>query len=229
MGQTATMGETAAGSDLPQLLAEAAAGLGGADERLATRLRPDLEALLNERLAGPGPMPMAEAGHLVLRHWHHLAGTPGAHGRGGGKARGGRKGAAGTGTGKSRRGGKGKAARQGEGDAPTNPAANAVADPAGHPLFACFAEEAAAVMQELVSAALERAEPEGPAMQSLRALAALAQLDPPLARVARLRWFAGLDEDALAALLGRPAPHVQRDWIKARAFLAAAARATGPG
>lgn len=213
MGETATRGEAAAGADLAQLLAEAAAGLGGADERLALRLRPDLEALLEERRAAPGPMPILEAGQLVLRHWHRLAGTPGADDGGPAKARG-RKGA---GSAKPRRG-KGKATGAAE--------AGLLAAPTGDPLFVRYAERAAEVMQTLVSAAVEQAEPEGPAMSSLRALAALAELDPPLARVARLRWFAGLDEGALAAQLDRPAPHVQRDWVKARAFLAAAARAT---
>jgi len=211
MGETATIGDAGAGSDLAQLLAEAAAGLGGAGERLAERLRPDLEALLSERLAAPGPMSVAEAGRLVLRHWHYLAGTPGAEAGGNVvKPRGGRKGATGA---KPRRGSKGKAARQAEVDPPT-----------ADPLFARYAEEAAAVMQSLVSATLEHAEPDAPATAGLRGLAALAELDPPLARLARLRWFAGLEEGALAGLLGRPAPDVQRDWIKARAFLAAAAR-----
>ncbi|MBS0570366.1 MAG: hypothetical protein JSS28_07150 [Proteobacteria bacterium] len=55
--------------------------------------------------------------------------------------------------------------------------------------------------------------------------AALAQLqaaDPYLANVVELRWFAGLSIDQTASLLERAPRSIDRDWLKARAFLRAA-------
>jgi RNA polymerase sigma factor (TIGR02999 family) len=52
--------------------------------------------------------------------------------------------------------------------------------------------------------------------QSLRALDAH---DPRLAQVIELRVFAGLDSHAIAAQLGVDVRTVQRDWVRARAWL----------
>jgi RNA polymerase sigma factor (TIGR02999 family) len=51
------------------------------------------------------------------------------------------------------------------------------------------------------------------------ALQELAQLDPRLASVVEMRYFAGLSETEIAAALGVAVRTVRRDWEKARAFL----------
>ncbi|MBI5719791.1 MAG: hypothetical protein HZC37_19135 [Burkholderiales bacterium] len=258
MGETAKMAEAATSGDLAHLLAEATAGLPGAEQRLAAHLRPSLEALLRQRLTGAEPMCVADAGQLVQWHWQQLArpedspdaraadaatdagagvidgrGTgPGRKGAAGGKARKGAKGA------KGARGAMGAKdagasgandANGGQGTAiePRAPATDpATADAAASPLFASFVEQAAAVMQGLVREAAFRGEPHGPAQRALLALEALESLDPPLARVARLRWFAGLDDVAAARLLGEGEPEARRRWLKARAYLSAATKDT---
>ena len=51
------------------------------------------------------------------------------------------------------------------------------------------------------------------------ALDELAQLDPRLAQVVEMRYFAGLTETEIASALGVTERTVRRDWEKARAFL----------
>lgn len=51
------------------------------------------------------------------------------------------------------------------------------------------------------------------------ALAELAQLEPRLAQVVEMRYFAGLREQEIAEALGITERTVQRDWQKARLFL----------
>lgn len=51
------------------------------------------------------------------------------------------------------------------------------------------------------------------------ALNELEQLDPRLAQVVELRYFAGLSEEQTADFLGIARRTVQRDWLKARALL----------
>jgi DNA-directed RNA polymerase specialized sigma24 family protein len=58
------------------------------------------------------------------------------------------------------------------------------------------------------------------------ALTRLAAQDPRLARVVELRFFAGLEESEVAAVLEVTTRTVQRDWAKARAWLY---RELGPG
>jgi RNA polymerase sigma factor (TIGR02999 family) len=53
------------------------------------------------------------------------------------------------------------------------------------------------------------------------ALTALEALDPPLAEVVEMRYFAGYDEGEIAELTGRSERTVRRQWEKARAFLLA--------
>lgn len=57
-----------------------------------------------------------------------------------------------------------------------------------------------------------------------RALADLAALDPRLAQVVELRYFAGLKESEVAQVLGLNERTVRRDWEKARLLLAHALR-----
>jgi RNA polymerase sigma factor (TIGR02999 family) len=54
------------------------------------------------------------------------------------------------------------------------------------------------------------------------ALDELATLDPRLAQVVEMRWFAGLKETDIASALGTSERTVRRDWDKARAFLVVA-------
>ena len=54
------------------------------------------------------------------------------------------------------------------------------------------------------------------------ALADLARLEPRLATVVELRYFGGLTESEIAAMLGLTLRTVQRDWTKARLLLSLA-------
>lgn len=56
------------------------------------------------------------------------------------------------------------------------------------------------------------------------ALEKLQALDPHLARVVELRYFAGLTEQQIAELSQRSERSIRRDWQKARLFLLAAVR-----
>jgi RNA polymerase sigma factor (TIGR02999 family) len=56
------------------------------------------------------------------------------------------------------------------------------------------------------------------------ALDELAVMDPRLARVVEMRYFAGLGEEDIAAALGVTDRTVRRDWDKARTLLFAALR-----
>ena len=53
------------------------------------------------------------------------------------------------------------------------------------------------------------------------ALTRLAEVDPRLAQVVELRYFAGLSEQEIAALMERSERSIRRDWQKARMFLLA--------
>jgi RNA polymerase sigma factor (TIGR02999 family) len=61
-----------------------------------------------------------------------------------------------------------------------------------------------------------------------RALDGLARLDPRLAEVVELRFFAGLPHEDVAAATGRSVPTVKRDWQRARAWLYRAMREETP-
>jgi RNA polymerase sigma factor (TIGR02999 family) len=52
-----------------------------------------------------------------------------------------------------------------------------------------------------------------------RALAELDEVDPDLRELVELRYFAGLSREEVAALLGCAVRTVQRNWLRARAFL----------
>lgn len=219
MGETATMADAGGGDDLALLLAEAAAGIDGAGDRLAARLRTELSALLDERLNDARPATVAEAGQLVRRHWRRLAGTHGSE-EGTSEARAGRNDGKSVGKGAGRRTKRPQAPAEKWGTGPVE--ADAGAREAGQPLFRSHAEAAATVMEQLVQSRVARDEPQGPTARGLEALARLDQIEAPLARIARLRWFAGLDDDSLSGLLDESVPEVRRRWTKARAFLTAA-------
>jgi len=219
------MGEATGNADLAPLLADATAGLPGAESRFAARLRPELEAMLRQRLASPEAAAVSDAGALVQRHWQEriqIEGPAGSHGADssvggdtqattGKKVKASRKGA--TKPRKAAKAAKGAPGGQGAGETP-----------APNPLFLPYVEQAAIVMQGLVRELAARTGPEGPVLSTLRALDALAELDPPLARVARLHWFGGLQHAAIAHLLGEGMPEVRRQWLKAHAFLLAATK-----
>jgi len=57
------------------------------------------------------------------------------------------------------------------------------------------------------------------------ALSRLAAIDPRLAQVVELRYFTGLSELEIAALLKRSERSIRRDWQKARMFLLASLQA----
>jgi RNA polymerase sigma factor (TIGR02999 family) len=64
------------------------------------------------------------------------------------------------------------------------------------------------------------AQPEDEILDVDRALADLAALEPRLARVVEMRYFAGMKEAEIAAALGVTDRTVRRDWEKARLLLA---------
>src|SRR5690606_31512712 len=59
------------------------------------------------------------------------------------------------------------------------------------------------------------------------ALTRLAQVEPRLAKVVELRFFAGLSEVEIASLLKRPERSIRRDWQKARLYLLASLQDAG--
>lgn len=66
--------------------------------------------------------------------------------------------------------------------------------------------------------------PEAEVLDVDAALADLAALEPRLARVVEMRYFAGLKETEIATALGVTERTVRRDWEKARLLLAQALR-----
>ena len=61
------------------------------------------------------------------------------------------------------------------------------------------------------------------------ALSRLGDLEPRLARVVELRFFAGLTEDETAEVLGLSARTVRYDWVKAKGWLYRELTDTPPG
>jgi len=78
----------------------------------------------------------------------------------------------------------------------------------------------AAELQTLDTAVVENASDDQTDVLAVAgALEALAQLDPRLASVVEMRYFAGFTEVEIAAALGVTERTVRRDWEKARTFL----------
>jgi RNA polymerase sigma factor (TIGR02999 family) len=75
---------------------------------------------------------------------------------------------------------------------------------------------AALALDDVQVAVEERAEELVALDEALGRLAALAER---LARVVELRFFGGLSEEEIAAILGVTDRTVRRDWVKARAWL----------
>jgi RNA polymerase sigma factor (TIGR02999 family) len=67
-------------------------------------------------------------------------------------------------------------------------------------------------------------QPEEDVLHVDEALKQLAELDPRLAQVVEMRYFGGMTEADIAAVLGVTDRTVRRDWEKARLLLAAALR-----
>lgn len=61
------------------------------------------------------------------------------------------------------------------------------------------------------------------------ALTKLAQVDPKLAQLVELRYFAGLSEVEISAVMARSERSTRRDWQKARVFLLASLREDAHG
>jgi RNA polymerase sigma factor (TIGR02999 family) len=68
------------------------------------------------------------------------------------------------------------------------------------------------------------AQPEDQIIDVHEALQQLARLDPRLHQVAEMRYFGGLEDAEIAAVLGVTDRTVRRDWEKARGLLALALR-----
>jgi RNA polymerase sigma factor (TIGR02999 family) len=66
--------------------------------------------------------------------------------------------------------------------------------------------------------------PEDEILDVHAALEELAQVDPRLARVVEMRYFAGMEDAEIAEVLGLSKRTVSRDWDKARLLLAHALR-----
>jgi RNA polymerase sigma factor (TIGR02999 family) len=67
------------------------------------------------------------------------------------------------------------------------------------------------------------AAPEAPELVRVHeALEELAQIEPRLAQVVELRYYGGLANDEIAAVLGTSLRTVERDWERARSYLYAA-------
>jgi RNA polymerase sigma factor (TIGR02999 family) len=81
---------------------------------------------------------------------------------------------------------------------------------------------------DLDSAAPHAREPAADLLALDEALARLAALDPPAARLVELRYFAGLSMPRAAEALGLPLRTAERNWAYARAWLHRALAAGGP-
>jgi len=71
----------------------------------------------------------------------------------------------------------------------------------------------------LATEALLHIAQEPPLLEVHEALQSLEALEPRLAQVVEMRYFAGLSEAEIGAALGLAERSVRRDWVKARALL----------
>ncbi len=183
-------------------LARAAAGESEAERHLQAHWRPRLAAMLRERLAGAAPVALADAGALVQRAWtEHLRAAelvPADRGLYLEWAARLMQSLAHELALRSAALGADPGTTRAESSAPSSPSGKARRRGRGQ--------------------APERAA----ALPTMQALAALASLDQRLARIVRLRWFAALSMAEIAMHTDTDELSVQRDWLKARAFLLAA-------
>lgn len=84
--------------------------------------------------------------------------------------------------------------------------------------------EAASPLDSHVVAAVSSPLPESSVLAVHDALIALEALDPVLAQVVEMRYFAGYSESEIAQLMNSSERTVRRQWHKARAFLIATLR-----
>jgi RNA polymerase sigma factor (TIGR02999 family) len=177
-------------SELTVLFGQAGAGDAQAFDRIFTLLYPDLEAMARSRLRRGERVTMADTGALVHESWLRLQ-------------------QAGT-LGFENRGHFLAHAARVMRSVITDIARRSHAERRGGDLArvtldTAFGEASAAGDPDVLDVA--------------EAIDALAALDPRLAQVVEMRWFAGLTEQDIAGALGLTERTVRRDWEKARAFL----------
>lgn len=180
-------------SELTVLFGQAGAGDVQAFDRIFTLLYPDLEAMARSRLRRGERVTMADTGALVHESWLRLQ-------------------QAGT-LGFENRGHFLAHAARVMRSVITDIARRSHAERRGGDLAqvtldTAFGEAVAAGDPDVLAVA--------------EAIDALAALEPRLALVVEMRWFAGLTEMDIASALGLTERTVRRDWEKARAYLTVA-------
>ncbi len=180
-------------SELTGLFAQAGAGDAQAFDRIFTLLYPDLEAMARSRLRRGDRVTMADTGALVHESWLRLQ-----H--------------AGTLGFENRSHFLAHAARVMR-SVITDIARRSQAERRGGDL-------AQVTLDTAIGEAVAAGDPD--VLDVADAIDALAALDPRLAQVVEMRWFAGLTEVDIANALGLTERTVRRDWEKARAFLTVA-------
>ena len=180
-------------ADITQLLQAASSGDAQAGERAMALLYDELHRLARGRMYRSGPMTLLDPTSLVSECWLRLQGAEGA----------------------------------------SFPDRRHFLSFAARVMRSIVVDTVRAAMAErrggdAAHVTLDTAIVEGTAQapdEALRvheALDELAQLDPRLAQVVEMRYFAGLSEAETAEALGVSERTVQRDWTKARLLLAQA-------
>jgi RNA polymerase sigma factor (TIGR02999 family) len=180
-------------SELTVLFGQAGAGDAQAFDRIFTLLYPDLEAMARSRLRRGERVTMADTGALVHESWLRL------HQAGS--------------LGFENRGHFLAHAARVMRSVITDIARRSHAERRGGDL-------ARVTLDTAFGEALAAGDPD--VLDVAEAIDALAALDPRLAQVVEMRWFAGLTEVDIASALGLTERTVRRDWEKARAFLTVA-------
>jgi RNA polymerase sigma factor (TIGR02999 family) len=180
-------------NELTVLFGQAGAGDAAAFDRIFTLLYPDLEAMARSRLRRGERVTMADTGALVHESWLRLQ-------------------QAGT-LGFENRGHFLAHAARVMRSVITDIARRSHAERRGGDL-------AQVTLDTAIGEALAAGDPD--VLDVAEAIDALAALDPRLAQVVEMRWFAGLTEVDIASALGLTERTVRRDWEKARAFLTVA-------
>jgi RNA polymerase sigma factor (TIGR02999 family) len=180
-------------SELTGLFAQAGEGDAQAFDRIFTLLYPDLEAMARSRLRRGERVTLADTGALVHESWLRLQN-------------------AGT-LGFENRGHFLAHAARVMRSVITDIARRSHAERRGGDL-------AQVTLDTAIGEAVAAGDPD--VLDVAEAIDALAALDPRLAQVVEMRWFAGLTEVDIAGALGLTERTVRRDWEKARAFLSVA-------
>jgi len=180
-------------SELAVLLAQAGGGDAQAFDRVFTLLYPDLEAMARSRLRRGERMTMADTGALVHESWLRLQ-------------------QAGSLDFENRGHFLAHAARVMR-SVITDIARRSLSERRG-------GDQLFVTLDTAVGESVAGGDPD--VLQVAEAIDELAQLDPRLAQVVEMRWFAGLSEADIGTALGVTERTVRRDWEKARAFLSVA-------